>query len=89
MQTRTALLAIAAAGAAIVTTLAVAGPERGHPNIISARNETQQAIEHMKAAQRANEFDMNGHAQHAIDLLNQAQEEMRVAAEADNRHDKR
>ena len=84
MKTRIALLALAA-GAAIVTTLAVAGPERGHPNIIAARKEAQRAIEHMQKAQHANEFDMGGHAQKAIDLLNQAQDEMRVAAETDNK----
>ena len=84
MKTRIALLAIAA-GAAIVTTLAVAGPERGHPNIIAARKAAQVAIEHMHKAQRANEFDMGGHAQRAIDLLNQAQDEMRLAAETDNK----
>jgi len=84
MQTRPVLLALAAAGA-IASTLALAGPERGHPNIIDARKETQHAIEHMQKAQRANEFDMGGHAQRAIDLLNQAQEEMRMAAETDNR----
>jgi hypothetical protein len=84
MKTRIALLTLAA-GAAIVTTLAVAGPEHGHPNIIAARKETQNAIEHMRKAQHANEFDMGGHAQKAIDLLNQAQEEMRAAAETDNK----
>jgi hypothetical protein len=85
MKTRFALLALAA----VATTLAFAGPERGHPNIIAARKAAQVAIEHMQKAQRANEFDMGGHAQRAIDLLNQAQEEMRVAAETDNRKDKR
>ena len=85
MQARTALLTLAAAAAAIATTLAVAGPERGHPNIIAARKEAQHAIEHMQKAQHANEFDMGGHAQKAIDLMNQAQEEMRIAAETDNR----
>ena len=84
MQARTALLMLATATAAVVTTLAVAGPEHGHPNIIAARKEAQHAIEHMQKAQHANEFDMGGHAQKAIDLLNQAQEEMRVAAETDN-----
>ncbi len=85
MQARHALFTLAAVAAAVVTTLAVAGPERGHPNIIAARKEAQQAIEHMQKAQHANEFDMGGHAQKAIDLLNQAQEEMRVAAEVDNK----
>ena len=89
MQVRTALLAVAAAGAAVVSTIALAGAERGHPNIIAARKEAQHAIDHMHKAQAANEFDMGGHAQKAIDLLNQAQDEMRLAAETDNKKDGR
>ena len=85
MQIRHATFTLAAVAAAVLTTLAVAGPERGHPNIIAARKAAQVAIEHMEKAQRANEFDMGGHAKKAIDLLNQAQEEMRIAAETDNK----
>ena len=85
MQARIALLMLATAATAVVTTVAVAGPERGHPNIIAARKAAQVAIEHMHKAQHANEFDMGGHAQKAIDLLNQAQDEMRLAAETDNK----
>ncbi len=72
--------ALAAAG------LAFAGPEAGHPNIIAAREAAQSAIEHLKAAQVANEYDMGGHAAKAEKLLHQAEEEMRLAAEAANRH---
>jgi hypothetical protein len=72
--------AVAAAGAAF------AGPEAGHPNIIAAREAAQAAIEKLKAAQVANEYDMGGHAAKAEKLLHQAEEEMRLAAEAANRH---
>jgi len=37
------------------------------------------------AAQRANEWDMGGHAQKAKDLLEQVNNELKQAAEAANR----
>jgi hypothetical protein len=36
-------------------------------------------------AQKANEFDMNGHAQKAKDLLDQVNKELKIAAETANR----
>jgi hypothetical protein len=64
---------------------AFAGPEAGHPNIIAAREHAQVAIEKLKAAQAANEYDMGGHAAKAEKLLHEAEEQMRLAAEAANR----
>ena len=78
------LVALGAALAAAGT--AFAGPEAGHPNIIAARENAQAAIEKMKAAQAANEYDMGGHAAKAEKLLHQAEQEMKMAAEAANRH---
>jgi hypothetical protein len=66
--------------------MAFAGPEAGHPNIIAARENAQAAIEKLKAAQAANEYDMGGHAAKAEKLLRQAEQEMKLAAEAANRH---
>jgi hypothetical protein len=40
----------------------------------------------ISAAQQANEFDMQGHAQKAKDLLDEASREMKAAAEAANKH---
>lgn len=89
MILRPVLLACAAA-AAIASTLALAaGPEHGHPNIIAAREATERAINRLEAAQKANEYDMGGHAEKAQNLLRQALEEMRAAAATDNRHDGR
>ena len=65
-----------------------AGPEAGHPNIIAAREDAQHAIEKMKAAQAANEYDMNGHAAKAEQLIRQAEAEMKLAAEAANKNRK-
>ena len=78
------LVALGASLAAAGT--AFAGPESGHPNIIAARQDAQSAIEKMKAAQAANEYDMGGHAAKAEKLLHEAEQEMKKAAEAANRH---
>lgn len=39
-------------------------------------------------AQKANEWDMQGHAQKAKDLLDQANSELKLAAQAANRNAK-
>ena len=68
---------------------AIAGPEAGHPNIIAAREDAQHAIAKMHAAQVANEYDMGGHAARAEKLLAEAEQQMKLAAEAANRNEKR
>jgi hypothetical protein len=55
-----------------------------HPNIAAAQRLCQQAFEKIVAAQRANEWDMNGHAQKAKELLVQVNDELKLAAEAAN-----
>ena len=40
-----------------------------HPNLAAAQRLAQQAWEKIGAAQQANEFDMQGHAQKAKELL--------------------
>jgi hypothetical protein len=65
-----------------------AGPEAGHPNIIAARQDAQNAIAKMHAAQVANEYDMGGHAAKAEQLLKEAEKEMKLAAEAANKNGK-
>jgi len=42
----------------------------------------------LAAAQEANEFDMNGHAAKAKELLDQVNHELKEAAEAANKHAK-
>jgi hypothetical protein len=59
-----------------------------HPNIAAAQRLTQQAWEKIVAAQEANEFDMAGHAQKAKGLLDEANKELKQAAEAANRNAK-
>lgn len=58
-----------------------AGPLRGHPNLEAAKNDLNAAWEHINRAQGANEYDMGGHAAHAKELIGQAKEEVRQAAE--------
>jgi len=57
-----------------------------HPNIAAAQRLSQQAFEKIIAAQQANEWDMQGHAQKAKDLLEQVNNELRAAATASNRN---
>ena len=55
-----------------------------HPNIAAAQRLSTQAYDKIVAAQRANEFDLGGHAQKAKELLEQANRELKAAAEASN-----
>ncbi|HTZ89657.1 MAG TPA: hypothetical protein VMA71_04910 [Alloacidobacterium sp.] len=59
-----------------------------HPNLAAAQRLTEQAYNKITAAQQANEWDMQGHAAHAKDLLDQANRELKAAAAAANRNHK-
>jgi hypothetical protein len=59
-----------------------------HPNLAAAQRFCQQAFEKVSAAQQANEWDMQGHAAKAKDLLNQANTELKAAAGAANKNAK-
>lgn len=59
-----------------------------HPNIAAAQRLVDQAFAKISAAQQANEWDMNGHAAKAKDLLDQANKELKLAAEAANQNKK-
>jgi len=72
-------------------TIAQGPPERNinpgrHPNLAAAQRLVDQAYSRIVAAQQANEWDMNGHAQRAKELLDQANRELKAAAETANRH---
>lgn len=73
----------------LVGGIALAQPARNvsqgrHPNIAAAQRLCQQAFEKISAAQQANEWDMNGHAAKAKQLLDEASRELREAATAAN-----
>jgi len=57
-----------------------------HPNLMAAQRLIDQAFDRITAAQQANEWDMSGHAAKAKDLLSEASREVKLAAEAANRH---
>jgi hypothetical protein len=57
-----------------------------HPNLAAAQRLSRQAWEKISAAQEANEWDMNGHAQKAKNLLDEVNRELKLAAEDANRH---
>lgn len=56
-----------------------------HPNIAGAQFLIDQAYASVIAAQKANEYDLGGHAEKAKTLLEQASSEMKQAAQATNK----
>jgi len=91
-MTKTWLLC--AAPLVLLMTAAVAGPPvdnvsmKRHPNLAEAQRLCTRAWEKISAAQAANEFDMDGHAAKAKELLDQVNRELKAAAEAANRHER-
>lgn len=59
-----------------------------HPNLAAAQRLSEQAFNKVTAAQEANEWDMQGHAAKAKDLLDQVNKELKLAAEAANKNHK-
>lgn len=59
-----------------------------HPNLAAAQRLSDQAFEKIKTAQEANEWDMDGHAAKAKELLEQVNKELKMAAEAANKNHK-
>jgi hypothetical protein len=59
-----------------------------HPNLAAAQRLSEQAFNKITAAQEANEWDMQGHAAKAKDLLDQVNKELKLAAESANKNHK-
>lgn len=57
-----------------------------HPNLASAQRLCQHPYDKIEAAQRANEWDLDGHAKKAKELLEQVNSELKEAALAANRN---
>ena len=57
-----------------------------HPNLAEAQRLCDRAFQKVEEAQRANEFDLGGHAAKAKDLLREASEELKAAAREANEH---
>jgi len=79
--------------AGVTAVLAKAQPKQNisgarHPNLAAAQRLCEQAYQKVTAAQQANEFDMQGHAAHAKELLEQANNALKQAALAANKNAK-
>jgi hypothetical protein len=57
-----------------------------HPNLAAAQEFLVQAYDRVTDAQKANEWDLGGYAQNAKVLIDQANTEIKLAAEASNEH---
>ena len=73
----------------LIGTIASAQPKRNvssarHPNLAAAQKFAEQAYNKVTAAQQANEFDLAGHAAKAKSLLEQVNNELKLAAEQSN-----
>jgi hypothetical protein len=90
MKTIVACVMSMGLGMALVSDYALAkGPAENvsakkHPHISRAQVLSNNAFEEMGVAQKDNEFDMEGHAAKAKELLEQANNEMKLAAGAAN-----
>ena len=88
------ILAVVLASLMVIGVVALAQPPKTnvsagrHPNLAAAQRLSQQAFERIVAAQQANEWDMQGHAQKAKELLDEVNRELKLAAEAANRKGK-
>ena len=59
-----------------------------HPNLAAAQRLSEQAFQKTVEAQKANEWDLGGHAQKAKNLLEEVNRELKQAAETANRNHK-
>jgi hypothetical protein len=59
-----------------------------HPNLAAAQRMSTNAYEKIVAAQKANEWDMDGHAAKAKQLLEEVNNELKQAAHAANKNKK-
>jgi len=74
---------------------AQAGPMGGnekvgkrHPNLEAAQRHIEQARDKLHEAEKANEFDLGGHANKAMQELDEAYKEIKQAAEFANQREK-
>ncbi|HEX3746661.1 MAG TPA: hypothetical protein VHW09_22140 [Bryobacteraceae bacterium] len=80
--------------AGVTAALASAQPKQNvsgarHPNLAAAQKLCDEAYQKVVAAQEANEFDMQGHAQKAKGLLEQASTALKAAALSANAANKK
>jgi hypothetical protein len=73
-----------AVGTAVLGKAPVGHVPKPHPNLAATQKLLAEAWEKIVAAQKANEFDLDGHAQRAKDLIDQANAEVKLAVESAN-----
>ncbi len=59
-----------------------------HPHLAAAQTAARNAYNQITQAQEANEWDLQGHAKKAKELLDQVNNELKLAAEASNERKK-
>jgi hypothetical protein len=60
-----------------------------HPNLAAAQRFLRQAFTSISAAQKANEFDLDGHAVKAKNAIDEADRELKQAAAWSNKDEKK
>ncbi len=83
-------LTLSSAALLLIASAALAAPPvedvgQRHPNLAAAQRLSRDAWVRVAAAQRANEWDMDGHAAKAKELLDQVNNELKLAAAAANK----
>jgi hypothetical protein len=84
--TTTLLLTLAFVGMMFAQAPVVNINRSRHGNMAAAQRFIVQAYQKLEEAQAANDDQLGGHAQRAKDLLTQADEEIRLAADVANEH---
>lgn len=79
-------VAVVTAGSALAAKPVDNVSAKRHPNLAAAQRLSTQAFNKIIAAQKANEWDMAGHAQKAKELLDQVNVELKAAARAANQN---
>ena len=85
-------LTLCSAALLLAGSAALAGPpaedisNSKHPNLAAAQRLSREAWNKIGAAQKANEWDMDGHAAKAKDLLDQVNNELKMAAQTANKN---
>ena len=87
---KSSILAFALGSLLTVGGIVLAQPQRNvsgalHPNLAAAQRLSRQAWQKIVDAQQANEWDLQGHAQKAKELLDEVNNQLKMAAEASNK----
>jgi hypothetical protein len=88
---KTKVVSVIIGAALLIGGIALAQPKQNvskglHPNIAAAQRLSEQAYQRIIQAQEANEWDLGGHAQKAKNLLEEVNNELKLAAEQSNRN---